>query len=57
MSCIVNAAAENISRLSEDYNIYHEVALAFSLGVNEMRRAMSKPMNEHVRANSKKLVS
>ena len=24
MSCIVNAAAENISRLSEDYNIYHE---------------------------------
>ena len=24
MSCIVNADAENISRLSEDYNIYHE---------------------------------
>ena len=26
MSCIVNAAAENISRLSEDYNIYHEAS-------------------------------
>ena len=24
MSCIVNAAAENISRLSEDYDIYHK---------------------------------